>query len=398
MKLRKNTVNILLRLVVSKNVMKKKDRLKAAIDFKNVDRIPTSYRGSDYISKKLADFFGIKDSSNLKANYRLLLKSIKADFWSSGSKIGKFSTFFPTYIGDEPKSPYINDGQLFYTIGINSKIGTISNYDIKYINFGVDPPLSNIDNPGDLKSEFLMSKISLFDFKSMKNRYEGKHLKYEDLSNSDEDIVCMGALNNIFMICSYLRGVDKFLMDLINNIGVAEKIINEVSEFCLEFNKKELEEFGNKAEYYGSWDDVAGQDGIMFSPHLFNRYFLPFYRKLIENVKKYNLIFGWHCCGSIHDVLPAMIDAGIDVFDVVQTSAKDMQLENLYKLYGSKVCFHGAVDIQKILVSGNPERVKTEIRKIKELWGLGGGIILAPSHEIVPDTPLENILLIYEEI
>ncbi|GAJ22721.1 unnamed protein product, partial [marine sediment metagenome] len=61
------------------------------------------------------------------------------------------------------------------------------------------------------------------------------------------------------------------------------------------------------------------------SPELFKKYFLPIYKKLIENVKKYNLFFGWHCCGSVHDVLPLMIDAGIDVFDVVQTSARDME-------------------------------------------------------------------------
>ena len=107
---------------------------------------------------------------------------------------------------------------------------------------------------------------------------------------------------------------------------------------------------GDDALYYGTWDDVAGQQGLMFSPALFRRYFLPLYRRLIEQNKKRGLCFGWHVCGSVHKVLPMMIDAGIDVFDVVQTSARDMEIENVYRLYGKDVCLHGGLDVQKLLV------------------------------------------------
>ena len=93
-----------------------------------------------------------------------------------------------------------------------------------------------------------------------------------------------------------------------------------------------------------------------------------------------------------------MIDAGIDVFDVVQTSAKDMELEKMYKLYGEKVCLHGGMDVQKLLVEKKPEEIKEEVKKVIDLWGNRGGIILAPSHETLPDTPVENILAIYEAI
>ncbi len=187
-------------------------------------------------------------------------------------------------------------------------------------------------------------------------------------------------------------------MDLVSNRKLAEKIISEVGEFCLEFNRRELESFGNKAEYYGGWDDVAGQDGMMFSPELFKKYFLPLYKSLIGNIKKYNLVFGWHCCGNVNDILPSMIDIGLDVFDILQTSAKDMDLENVYRLYGKKICMHGAIDIQKILSRGTVKQVRDEVKKVIDLWNCKGGIILAPSHEIVPDTPIENIIALYNEV
>jgi uroporphyrinogen decarboxylase len=200
------------------------------------------------------------------------------------------------------------------------------------------------------------------------------------------------------MICCYLRGMDNFFMDLASNKRLAEKLINEVSQFCLEFNRRELLGFGKEAEFYGTWDDFAGQDGLMISPEIFKRYFLPFYRKLIKNTKKYDLVFSWHCCGSVHNILPDMIDAGIDVFDVVQTSAKDMELEKVYKLYGKNVCLHGGIDIQKLLIEGNPDDIREEVKKVKDLWGNRGGIILAPSHEVLPDTPIKNIFALYEGI
>jgi uroporphyrinogen decarboxylase len=155
---------------------------------------------------------------------------------------------------------------------------------------------------------------------------------------------------------------------------------------------------GGLAEYYGTWDDVAGQNGILFSPDLFRTYFLPLYRKLIDQVKKRGLVFGWHVCGSVHEVLPMMIDAGIDVFDVVQTSARDMDIENIHRLYGGRVCLHGGLDVQKLLVEKSEAEVRDEVRRIMDLWGNRGGVILAPSHETLPDTSIRNVLAIYETV
>ena len=377
--------------------MKKRERIISAIKLKGVDKIPSSFRGTKHINIMLYKYFGYKNyEDRLLENYKGLLENIGADIWSSGSKISAFGNFVPEYIGPLPHEPYAKDRDLFYTIGINSINKKIKGYEGDFCEYGVDPPLADAENVEDLKKDFIRFRLELFNFNNLENRYF--ELSLHEILEDEDEFMCIGTLSSIFMICCYLRGMNQFLMDLALNKRLAEFIIRSVGEFCIEFCKKELEASKGKADYYGTWDDVAGQDGPMFSPEVFKKYFLPIYKEIIEQVKKYNIFFGWHCCGSVNEVLPYMIDAGIDVFDVAQTSAKDMDLSNLHKSYGKKICIHGAIDAQKLLVNMKPSDIKEEVKRAKDLWEKRGGLILAPSHLVTPDTPIENVLALYEAI
>ncbi len=370
--------------------MDKKQRILDAIRFKKIDRIPTTFRATDVFAKRLLDHFKIDTKKPLKETYKELLKLLEVDFWSTGSKIDKFHTVKPNYTGPKPKPPYVADSQLFYTIGINTIIGKETLYNSEHEIHGENPPLGHIEDEKEIKEGFLTSKLNDYDFNTVSDLYPNE--------KKDDYFICIGSLSSLFMMCCYLMGMENFLMFLSFNRKLAEKLIHEIGEFAIEFNRMELENYSDHAEYYGTWDDVAGQNGLMFNPEIFKKYFLPIYEKMIEQVKKYNLVFGWHCCGSVNEILPDIIDAGIDVFDVVQTSAKGMGIENIYKLYGKEVCLHGGIDIQDLLVKRSSEEVRKEVKRIKELWGNSGGIILAPSHMIVPECPIENVLALYDEL
>jgi hypothetical protein len=388
-------------------MMTPKRRLLAAIGRQSVDRVPTTFRCHKTLAQDLLRYFDIPEKPSaagssrsaadpVSEHFRDLLRVLGADFWSSGSKVDRFATFLPRYVGPPPEPPYIDDGSLFHALGIRTRQAEMGYREMVYPHLGVDPPLADAVCAADLKKDFLTSRLKLFDFSRMVNRYREAGL--DELADSEEDIVCIGTLSVPFMICAYLRGMERFLEDLAWGGPLVEHLVGEVGQFCVEFQRRELEATSGKAVYYGTWDDVAGQSGMLFSPELLRKHFLPIYRKLIDAGKQYGLVFGWHCCGSVHEVLPSMIDAGIDVFDVVQTSARDMDLDTMHRRYGSSVCLHGGLDVQKLLVEQPAAAVREEVRRAKDLWGTRGGLILAPSHETLPDTPIENLLALYDEI
>ena len=87
---------------------------------------------------------------------------------------------------------------------------------------------------------------------------------------------------------------------------------------------------------------------------------------------------------------------GVDILDPVQTSAREMDLPTLKRRYGTNVCWHGGIDVQRLLPHGTPADVRAAVQEAESLFADDGNLILGPSHEITPDTPLENVLAIYE--
>ena len=101
-----------------------------------------------------------------------------------------------------------------------------------------------------------------------------------------------------------------------------------------------------------------------------------------------------HSCGSVYSFIPGLIDIGLDILDVVQTSAKDMEIEKLSKEFGRDICFCGTMDVQQVLLNMTPGQIEEEVRLRRRLFP-DGGLILGPSHAIQPGTPVENIIAMY---
>ena len=359
------------------SVQTSRERVFAAMNHTEVDRVAVMYRGLPETDAKLCEHLGL---GPVDEHWMELVERLGVDLLSGGSTMGRYTRLSPEYTGEMD-----GQGSLFhldFVWGLFPEEVHAPTH--TYVDWR-DPPMASFTSVRQIE-EYPSPRIEDFDFASMA---VDERLTKHSLASS-------GRMNHIFTLAARLRGMDRLLMDMAAEPIMAEAVINKVSEFAVEFNRKALEQVGSDLDFYGLWDDVAMQDGMIMSPAQWNRYLKKWYTILYADAKKHDLKVLYHCCGSFHPIIPTLIDIGVDVLDPVQTSAREMDLRTLKSRYGSNVCWHGGIDVQQLLPHGTVSDVRRAVREAKELFGHDGGIILGPSHETTPDTPVENILAIYD--
>lgn len=159
--------------------------------------------------------------------------------------------------------------------------------------FHMNPPMFDMERKEDLNS-YNFPRIDWFDFDNYRIISEAIHEEIKEfelispvnIKPSEEYFTCTLALTSIFTTLIFLRGIDKMLMDLITNKKFAENLIEVIGEFFLEFCKKNLSSTWRTIDMYEIWDDIASQENLMLSPNLWRKYYKPWHRKIIEEIKK----------------------------------------------------------------------------------------------------------------
>lgn len=373
--------------------MNRRERLIASINNQEVDRIPMMYRALPEISEELFRYYGLSGTFNekmVKLEDKLNIDPLV------DSPVGIY--FLPAYIGLVDESIVeARDVDMSFSWGIGTKL--IKTKTHEYVQYGATHPMYDFTTVKEIED---YPTPNLDDFDLHAGSYSGTILQEESNVKTIPDLkkdylVGTGAMSYLFMLCCYLRGMDKFLMDMIAEPKIAEAIVNKVGGFSVKLNRKILKYIGNELDWYAIWDDIADTKSMMFNVSLWRKYFKKWFAILIEDAKKYNLFSFYHLCGNINDVIPDLIEIGVQVLDPIQTSARDMDLKSLKKRYGRNLCFHGGIDVQFLLPKGTVGDVKQYVKVVKKLFGFNGGLILGPSHRILTDIPVQNIIAIYED-
>jgi len=186
-------------------------------------------------------------------------------------------------------------------------------------------------------------------------------------------------------------------LDLITHPEFAERLFQKITEFYLELNYRCFEEAGEKIDIFMLGDDMGTQEGLLVSPKSFRQLIRPYLTEHVRLAKRYGLRVMLHSCGAVRELIPDFIEMGVDILNPVQVRARGMRTAELKQEFGDVLSFHGSVDVQQTLPAGKPENVRAEVRERIETLGRRGGFILCSTHNIQGDTPLENILAMYDE-
>ena len=141
--------------------------------------------------------------------------------------------------------------------------------------------------------------------------------------------------------------------------------------------------------------DLGCQRGPLMSLKMFREFIAPYIREMCDCIHSLGAKVLFHSCGSIRPFISELIALGVDVLDPIQP-VTGMSPESLKAEFGNRLCFHGGIDMQRLLPFGTPDEVRSGARHYCETLGNVGGYILAPAHLFQPDIPPENILAVYE--
>ena len=147
---------------------------------------------------------------------------------------------------------------------------------------------------------------------------------------------------------------------------------------------------------YGLGDDVASHTAMWMSPADYRRYIKPRHAEIIKFIKaRTNAKIIHHCCGACREIIPDLIEIGVDALNPTQTSANGMDPFELKRDFGDDIVFWGGIDVIHLLPRGSTQDVEREVKRHIDALAPGGGYVFAPSHIIQRFTPPENVLTMY---
>jgi uroporphyrinogen decarboxylase len=203
-------------------------------------------------------------------------------------------------------------------------------------------------------------------------------------------------IGSLFETAWSLRGFEQMLMDLVESPEIPGYIMDRILEVHLANLEAAVKAAGGRLDMVYYYDDLASMENLLMSPAAYRRVIKPRQEKLLSAAKAHGLPVMYHCDGSIFKLIPDLMEMGVTLLNPIQVNAKDMSAANLKQAFGEKLSFHGGVDIVNLLPKGTEDEVRAGIRSLVQTLGQGGGYILAPSHHLQGDTPLANVLAMYE--
>lgn len=189
-----------------------------------------------------------------------------------------------------------------------------------------------------------------------------------------------------------LRGFENFMVDLVENEAFAEELLDHIAEWFLQ--SVDLMATAPVDAIFLT-DDHAAQRGLLMGCDRWRRLFKPRWKRIFDHIHHYGLYTILHMCGDTSEVVPDLIEAGLDCMESCQPECMDIY--SLKGLYGKDIRFWGGLGAQHILPFGTAEEVRKETARLKQEMGRGGGYILDGAKGLGEEVPVENIVAYLEE-
>ena len=347
--------------------MTSRERVQASFAHTQPDYTPCDYLATPEIHQALLDYFEITSDGGLRNRLGTDIRHVN-----------------PPYTG--PELPAFDDGSTMDIWGVHRRPtpNEYGEYD-EPVNF----PYADWKTV-DQAQAFNWPSPDWFDYQVL----PGLCAEFPDMAIAAGSYGIQDFINGV----AFGRGVEQVLLDIALEDPVYLYIVEKRHRFFIEYIERTLQAAKGRIDVVLCGDDFGSQRGLLISPETFDRLFAAKKKEFFDLVHSCGTKVSHHCCGSSRELIPRFIDMGMDSLATIQPQAVGMNPYDLKAEFGERMTFHGAVDVQGWLQRANSEQITKEVNHLMDEVGRNGGFILAPCHNIQPDTPIENVLAIYRTV
>lgn len=347
--------------------MRSKDRVLTAISHREPDRVPINYFANPGINSRLMAHFGCGPG-----DVDAFLDFLGVDFRTAEAK----------YVGPG-LHPEVPGRQVDKLWGIRRRwVEHASGGYWDYCDF----PLR--DATEEEVEEWPMPSPDDYDYSAVLDVCD----EYDDYA-----VVVGGpGLCDVINSAGMIRGTDQVLVDLITCDPAGLLYIDRRLEILLEVTRRTLEAAKGRIDLLWIGEDLGTQNGPLVGMDLFRQKIRPRHQRFVDLGRSFGIPVMIHSCGSSSWAYNDFIDMGIEVVDTLQPEAKDMSPAYLKNRYGDRLAFHGCMSTAGPVAYGTVDDVRKSVRETLEVMMPGGGYCLAPTHRLQDNSPVENVVALYE--
>jgi uroporphyrinogen decarboxylase len=346
--------------------MTSRERVLQAAQHRETDRVPLFYRDVPEVDARLRRDLGLQSRDEL-------LEWLEVDFrWVE-----------PVYVGPKLKDEATGRRRNIWGVEYHwLEVGHGGHWE------PVRFPLEQIDNPAAL-ADYPWPKIEWFDFAAVEAQLE----RYRDYAiMTAPGVTSPGVLTTM----QDLLGMERTLIDMLGNPDFFHAVADRVLAFNLEFIERLYGVAGNRIDFFRIGDDYGTQRGLLFGKPQWREFMRPTLAVMSRIAKRHGSRYYHHSCGGVRDLIPDLMEVGVDVLDPLQVKAAGMVPVALKAEYGEHLSFSGGVDEQELLPRGTPDQVARAVRDLIDVMAPGGGFFLGSTHNFQADIPTENIVAMYQ--
>jgi uroporphyrinogen decarboxylase len=203
---------------------------------------------------------------------------------------------------------------------------------------------------------------------------------------------------NLLEIGEFLYRMDNFLAMLAAEPLEVHRVLDALTEHHLASLERFLSAVGEHIDVIVFGDDLGMQTGPLISPAMYREFFKPRHSLLWKRAKELAPVkVMLHSCGGIRELIPDLIEAGLDAVNPVQTSCEGMDPGELKREFGKDLVFWGGgCDTREVLPYGSPEEVRRHVQERVAVFSPGGGFVFQQVHNVLANVPAANVVAMLE--